>query len=87
MTDDTLISLTPDTIIQYEREGRPSVVRFRMPDTDITVHDSVLGDVTVKATELEDFINLIPYLQPRATPFRFVAWTVSQEARSRCSGS
>ncbi len=50
------ISLTPDTITRYEREGRPCVVRFRMPDTDITVRDSVLGNVTVKAAELEDFI-------------------------------
>lgn len=37
-------------------EGRPVVVRFKMPAEDITVHDEVMGDVTVAATELDDFI-------------------------------
>lgn len=50
------IGLSADTVAQYEREGRPGVVRFRMPDTDITVNDLVLGPVTIKAQELEDFV-------------------------------
>jgi len=37
-------------------EGRPVVVRFKMFDEDITVHDEVMGDVTVEASELDDFI-------------------------------
>jgi glutamyl-tRNA synthetase len=37
-------------------QGKPFVWRFRMPDTDVTVHDLVLGDVTIKAAELEDFV-------------------------------
>ncbi len=36
--------------------GRPVVVRFAMPAEDITVHDEVMGDVTVAAAELDDFI-------------------------------
>ena len=36
--------------------GRPVVVRFKAPDTDITVHDEVMGDVTVAAAEFDDFI-------------------------------
>jgi len=37
-------------------QGRPVVIRFKMPDEDITVHDEVMGDVTVMASELDDFI-------------------------------
>ncbi len=37
-------------------EGRPVVVRFRMPNRDITVADRILGNVTLRAEELEDFI-------------------------------
>ncbi len=36
--------------------GRPVVVRFKAGDADITVHDEVMGDVTVAASELDDFI-------------------------------
>ena len=48
--------LPPEVIKQYDDEKRPCVIRFAMPEHDLTVHDLVLGDVTVKATELEDFI-------------------------------
>ena len=37
----------------YDDDG---AVRFKMPGTDITVHDEILGDVTVAAADLEDFI-------------------------------
>jgi len=37
-------------------EGRPVIVRFKVPDQDITVHDEVMGDVTVAASELDDFV-------------------------------
>jgi glutamyl/glutaminyl-tRNA synthetase len=36
--------------------GEAHVVRLRMPDEAITVHDEILGDVTVEATEFDDFI-------------------------------
>ncbi|MEC9373116.1 MAG: glutamate--tRNA ligase family protein, partial [Planctomycetota bacterium] len=42
---------------RFDRASREDhVVRFRMPDESITVHDEVLGDVTVQASELDDFI-------------------------------
>jgi len=37
-------------------EGRPVTVRFKMPDHDITVHDRIMGDVTIRAEELDDFV-------------------------------
>jgi glutamyl-tRNA synthetase len=36
--------------------GRSIVVRLQMPDAAITVHDRILGDVTVAAEQLEDFV-------------------------------
>jgi len=36
--------------------GKPVVVRFKMLDEDITVHDDVMGDVAIAAGELDDFI-------------------------------
>jgi len=36
--------------------GEPHVVRLKMPDEAITVHDQILGDVTVEPTEFDDFI-------------------------------
>lgn len=52
------LRLTPEQVAAYEREGRPWVMRFLMPDKDITVHDAILGDVTMRAAELEDFVIL-----------------------------
>jgi glutamyl/glutaminyl-tRNA synthetase len=37
-------------------EGRPVVVRFKMPQRDFVVKDQILGDVEVAATELSDFV-------------------------------
>jgi len=38
--------------------GRPVVVRFRMPERDFVVPDQILGDVTIRAAELSDFVLL-----------------------------
>jgi len=38
------------------RDGRPVVVRFMMPDRDMVVDDRILGRVTFRRDELEDFI-------------------------------
>ncbi|HVX87214.1 MAG TPA: glutamate--tRNA ligase [Phycisphaerae bacterium] len=38
------------------QEGVKPVVRFAMPHKDITVHDLILGDVTVKADEHDDIV-------------------------------
>ncbi|MBN2446576.1 MAG: glutamate--tRNA ligase [Phycisphaerae bacterium] len=37
-------------------EGRPVVVRFKMPERDWVINDLILGDVNVNATELSDFV-------------------------------
>src|SRR5262249_42460389 len=37
-------------------EGRPVVIRMTAPDRDITVDDRILGPVTIKAQEVEDFV-------------------------------
>lgn len=39
-------------------EGRPVVVRFKMPERDFVIRDEILGDVTVSAVELSDFVIL-----------------------------
>jgi len=36
--------------------GKPVVVRCVMPHEDITVHDEVMGDVTIAAGDLDDFV-------------------------------
>jgi glutamyl/glutaminyl-tRNA synthetase len=38
--------------------GRPAVVRFKMPEHDYVVHDTILGDVRIAADEVDDFVIL-----------------------------
>ncbi len=38
------------------KAGEPHVVRLKMPESPITVHDQILGDVTVGPDEFDDFI-------------------------------
>lgn len=47
--------LTADQIAAYRAEGRPAVIRLRMPDTDLTWHDLVRGETTFKAGSVPDF--------------------------------
>jgi len=56
--DPAVRNLTAEQMRQFKAEGRPSVVRFHVADEDITVSDQILGDVTVRAEELEDFVIL-----------------------------
>jgi len=52
----------PDPLPTFEQgraaraAGRPVVVRFKMPDTPITVVDDILGEVTLQPDQLEDFV-------------------------------
>jgi glutamyl/glutaminyl-tRNA synthetase len=41
---------------EARRDGRPVVVRFKMPERGFVVKDRILGDVEVAATELSDFV-------------------------------
>ena len=52
------INLSASQVAQFEAEGKPCVVRFRMPDSDVVVDDKVLGRVTYGVAELEDFVIL-----------------------------
>jgi glutamyl-tRNA synthetase len=56
--DRAALRLSRETIDQYLKEGRPYVVRFRLPDglKAVTVHDEVRGEVTVNESELDDFV-------------------------------
>jgi glutamyl-tRNA synthetase len=40
----------------HEAEGRRAVVRFRMPDREITFHDLVRGDITFGADHVPDYV-------------------------------
>lgn len=48
--------LTSEEVEAYEREGRESVVRFRMPDREWVVDDIVKGEVRFEAGQLRDFV-------------------------------
>lgn len=47
---------TAEDAAKARAEGRPVVVRFKVPDEAITIHDEILGDVTFEAGQLDDFV-------------------------------
>ncbi|MFC8042321.1 glutamate--tRNA ligase [Nocardia sp. NPDC057353] len=47
--------LTAEQIAAYRAEGRPAVVRLRMPDTDLGWRDLVRGETVFKAGTVPDF--------------------------------
>ncbi|MET1007794.1 MAG: glutamate--tRNA ligase [Propionibacteriaceae bacterium] len=49
-------TLTEEQRIRYRAEGREPVLRLRMPDSDITFHDLIRGDVTFRAGTVPDFV-------------------------------
>ena len=48
--------ITPDQRAGYIAEGRVPVVRFRSPQVPVTINDEVLGDATLPAGEVDDFV-------------------------------
>jgi glutamyl/glutaminyl-tRNA synthetase len=50
------LSLSPQQIKQLKDEGRPYVVRFRVPQKTFTVEDRILGTVSIASSEIEDFV-------------------------------
>jgi glutamyl-tRNA synthetase len=55
--DRAALALDETTVREWLDEGRPYVVRFKMPDDkQIVVHDEVLGDVVTAAGTLDDFV-------------------------------
>ncbi|MET9216316.1 MULTISPECIES: glutamate--tRNA ligase [unclassified Nocardia] len=47
--------LTAEQIAAYRAEGRPAVIRLRMPDEDLGWNDLVRGETTFKAGTVPDF--------------------------------
>lgn len=45
-----------DDVAKARAAGRPAVVRFCAPADDVTIRDEAFGDVTVPASEMEDFV-------------------------------
>ena len=57
--DRSALKLDQATIQAYLDEGRPYVVRFKLPnDEPIVVRDEVRGEVTVDPKEMDDFVIL-----------------------------
>ncbi|MCH8166279.1 MAG: glutamate--tRNA ligase, partial [Planctomycetes bacterium] len=57
--DRAALKLEQATIQHYLDEGRPHVVRFKVPDEQpVIVHDKVYGEVTVRPQEIDDFVIL-----------------------------
>jgi glutamyl-tRNA synthetase len=48
--------VSPEQRAQYIAEGRQPVVRFRSGEVAVTIHDEVLGDATLPAGEVDDFV-------------------------------
>ncbi|OKJ07376.1 glutamate--tRNA ligase [Kitasatospora sp. CB01950] len=47
--------LTADRIAVYEQEGRPSILRFRMPDTTLSFDDLVRGPISFDPKDVPDY--------------------------------
>lgn len=52
----TCRSLTQSQVLAYEEQGRSNVIRFRMPDREITWDDLVRGPITFGAEHVPDFV-------------------------------
>ncbi len=50
------LNIPRDERFKRAESGEPCVVRFKAPTGDIVVKDDVLGDVTIAAGELDDFV-------------------------------
>ncbi len=51
-------SLTPDDWARFDAEGRPYVIRFKMPDGETTFIDLVRGPITAQNDKLQDQVLL-----------------------------
>ncbi|MFP3984203.1 MAG: glutamate--tRNA ligase [Desulfurivibrionaceae bacterium] len=58
MYDGTCRNLTPEEVAKKEARGQTSVIRFRIPDRDgeVSYADRVLGRISRKYREIEDFV-------------------------------
>jgi glutamyl-tRNA synthetase len=52
-------NLTPEQIENFEKQGRPSVIRFRVPDVgELVFTDLVIGQVSTQLNQIDDFVIL-----------------------------
>jgi glutamyl-tRNA synthetase len=51
-----MAALPKETVRAWLAEGRPAVIRFRTPHGPITIKDEILGEATLPAGEVDDFV-------------------------------
>ena len=56
--------LTPEQRAAFEAEGRPFVLRLRLPEGETAWRDEVYGDISWKNSELDDFVLMKSDLSP-----------------------
>ncbi|MCL4199181.1 MAG: glutamate--tRNA ligase [Phycisphaerales bacterium] len=49
-------ALSPDEVRRRREAGEPAVIRFRLPDEPIVIRDEILGEATIPAEQLDDFV-------------------------------
>ncbi len=59
--------LTDDQRAAYRAEGREPALRLRVPDTDLSFHDLVRGEITFPAGSFSDFVVVRPNGHPLYT--------------------
>ena len=54
--DRAALALSPDEVKAKLAAGVPAVIRLKCPGHDVTIKDEVLGEATIPATEIDDFV-------------------------------
>lgn len=54
----TCLKLKPEEVEAFEREGKPFVVRLKLPEGETNFKDQVYGEIRVNHSQLDDFIIL-----------------------------
>ncbi|RLS52786.1 MAG: glutamate--tRNA ligase, partial [Planctomycetota bacterium] len=54
--DRAALALSPDDVKDKLAAGVPAVIRLRCPGHDVTIKDEVLGEATIPASEIDDFV-------------------------------
>ncbi len=49
-------SLSAEQVQRRRDAGEPAVIRFRLPDEPIVIRDEILGEATIPAEQLDDFV-------------------------------
>ena len=54
--DRSALQLTKDEVETNLKAGKPAVIRCKVPSGPITIHDEILGEVTLPEGEVDDFV-------------------------------